>query len=110
MSIQDDRNDVETRSRMARALATNGFDDVQVISRESGLEVLTEKRIELLERLRDEEFESVTDLADALDRDKGDVSRDLKLLTRHRVTTYAHDGNRKIPKLAHETVVVEPIP
>lgn len=109
MSVQDDREDVWQRSRMGRALAEAGFEDVQVISRKSAREVLTEKRIELLERLRDGEFESVTDLADDLDRDKGDVSRDLTLLTRKGVVTYGKDGTRKVPELAHETIVVEPI-
>lgn len=109
MSIQDDQTDVRRRGKMARVLAKAGFDDVYVMDREAGKAVLTEKRLELLERLKDETFESVTDLADAVGRDKADVSRDLKLLTHHRMTTYDHDGNRKVPKLAHETIVVEPI-
>lgn len=109
MSVKEDESAARRRGRMARVLAANGFDGVQVISRESAREVMTEKRLELLERLRDGEFDSVSDLADAVGRDKGDVSRDLKLLTRNGVVTYGLEGNRKVPELTGETIVVEPL-
>lgn len=99
----------EKRAAMARALATGGFDDVLVLRQSTAGEVLTEKRRELLEYLRDHEPESVRAAARALDRDKGVVSRDLALLAEHDVVTYRRDGVGKAPRLKRETVVVEPV-
>lgn len=71
--------------------------------------MLTEKRNELLDRLREGEVKSVRDLARQLERDKSSVSRDLSLLAQHDLIEYQHDGSRKIPSIKHETVIIEPI-
>lgn len=107
MAIQQSR--VEKRARMARALAEAGFEDVYVLDHESAERVLTEKRRELLDRIREGTVESVRDLADELGRDKAAVSRDLDLLARHDVVEFTHDGSRKVPHIKHQTVVVEPV-
>jgi predicted transcriptional regulator len=107
MSIQ--RTRTEKRADIARALATAGFEDVYVLDRESAEQVLTAKRTELLDRLREEDAESVRDLARTLDRDKGSVSRDLDTLARHDLVTFRERGTRKIPTVKHETVIVEPL-
>lgn len=104
------RDAVKKRGRIARTLVKEGdFSDVFVLDRRGGRRVLTKERLELLDHLRDEDVESIRGLADALDRDKADVSRDLDTLFEAGVLTFESDGNRKIPELAHETVVVEPI-
>ena len=93
-----------------RLLAEAGFcPNFLVIDLETAKSVLTERRMELLETIRDEEIESVTDLAESLDRDKAAVSRDLDLLFEQDMIIYERDGSRKIPKLKHEAVVVEPL-
>ncbi len=107
MSVQQNRP--EKRAKVAQALAKEGFEDVYVLDRESAEHVLTEKRTAVLDRLRDEEVESVRGLARELDRDKGSVSRDLAVLARHDLVEFREDGTRKIPVLKHETVIVEPV-
>lgn len=107
MSVQ--RSRAEKRARIARALAKEGFEDVYVLDRESAEHVLTAKRTELLDRVREAEIESVRSLARELDRDKGSVSRDLEILARHDLVAFREDGTRKIPVVKHETVLVEPV-
>ncbi len=43
----------EKRGEIARALAEHGMEDVYVIDRESAREILTEKRTELLDALKE---------------------------------------------------------
>lgn len=101
--------DAMRRADLARALASGGFEDVHVVDRETGAKLLTEKRRELVDRLRESEVESVRSLAADLERDVAAVSRDLDLLFEHDVVAFGTDGQRKIPRLKHELVVVEPI-
>lgn len=93
----------------ARRLTEAGIVNFLLIDLETAKSVLTDRRMELLETIRDEEVESVTDLADGLGRDKAAVSRDLDLLFEQDLIVYEREGSRKIPKLKHETVVVEPL-
>lgn len=99
----------EERARMARALANGGYDDVHIISHQSANQVLTPERSRIIGYLFQQEAESVSGLAKALDREKGAVSRDLSVLAQHDVIELVDHGNRKTPELKHETVVVEPI-
>lgn len=101
--------DVELRAQMARALARGGMSGVQVISLEQAEELLTPRRRELIRELRDHEYESVRALARGLDRDKGQVSRDLALLSEHAIITYDSDGRSKSPRLTQQHLVIEPL-
>jgi len=93
-----------------RLLAEAGFSpNFLVIDLDTAKSVLTDRRMELLETIRDEPIESVTGLAETLGRDKAAVSRDLDLLFEQDMIVYERDGSRKIPQLKHETVVVEPL-
>lgn len=100
---------VEKRMRLSRALSEAGYADVLVLSHESGRKILTSNRLEILDRLREGSVESVRALAAELGRDKGGVSRDLKLLAERDVIEYDDTGRAKAPQLKHDTVVVEPI-
>ncbi len=99
----------DRRKQMARALARGGMEGVHVLSHESAAEILTPKRRDLITYLAENEIVSVRDLARQLDRDKGQVSRDLETLARHGVISFETDGRAKKPYLQHEHVVVEPI-
>lgn len=101
--------DIDKRAHIARALAKEGFDDVLVLDQESAREILTDRRIGLLSVLRTEEVESIRDLADRLERDKGDVSRDVTTLAKHDLVELQTEGRRKVPRIKHETVIVEPL-
>jgi predicted transcriptional regulator len=94
---------------MARSLARGGMEGAQVISWESAKTVLTPKRREIVEVLRQQQVDSVRDLARTLDRDKGQVSRDLADLAEIGVIRYEKNGNAKRPLLTQEHIVVEPI-
>lgn len=102
-----DRADL--RGKMARSLAQGGMSDVQVISWESAETVLTPKRRELLETLRETDPESVRALARKLGRDKSQVSTDLSTLAELGIIRYETNGNAKAPRLTQDHIVVEPI-
>lgn len=106
---RDDSEPAERRAQMARALAQGGMDGVQVISFESAEKVFTPKRRELIKTLRTQDVESVRDLARRVDRDKGQVSRDLGVLAEHSVISYDEEGRAKRPYLTQEHIVVEPM-
>ena len=97
------------RKKMARALAKGGMTGVYVLSHESAERVLTEKRRELIDVLRREEVESVRDLARRVERDKAQVSRDLRVLAKHGVVNFEDSGRKKRPYLENDHLVVEPI-
>jgi predicted transcriptional regulator len=99
----------DRRGKLARAAAQGGFEDVHVVSRETATEVLTPRRTELLDYLGQHEVSSVRDLARGVERDKGTVSRDLALLAEHDLVVFDADGARKVPRLAHTTILVEPL-
>lgn len=97
------------RNAFSETLASNGFDDVLVLSRERAEDVFHERRLEILDALRSAEPESVRELAGTLGYDKGVVSRDLRRLARIDVIEYEDRGRSKAPRLAHRHVVVEPV-
>lgn len=107
MATQQDRP--RSKTAFMRLLAEAGLSDFLVLEKEAADEVLTERRLELLERIQDEGDESVTDLAASLGRDKAAVSRDLAVLFEHSLIDFEHEGRRKIPVVWHETVLIEPI-
>lgn len=69
----------------------------------------TPKRQESIEALGLGEYESVQQFARELDRDKGQVSRDLKTLSKHATISSDEQDRSKPPWLNQEHVVVEPI-
>lgn len=97
------------RSDMAKALARGGMEGVHVLTLEQAESVLTPKRQEIIEALGHDEYESVRQLARELDRDKGQVSRDLKVLSEHAIVSFDEQGRSKSPYLTQEHVIVEPI-
>lgn len=97
------------RSKMAKALARGGMEGVHVLSLEQADEVLTPKRQEIIEALGHGEYASVRALARELDRDKGQVSRDLQVLSKHAIVSFDEQGRSKSPRLTQEHIVVEPI-
>lgn len=106
---EDVSPEVARRERLADALTAAGYQDVYVLAREDARQVLDEHRVAILDYLRDHEVSSVSELADALDRDVGNVSRDLQVLADHGIVNMTVDGRAKVPELVHEHVVVEPL-
>lgn len=102
---------IETRPKaeFARRLAEAGYEDFLVLEKADAESVLTAKRQELLETIATEDVASITDLAERVDRDVSIVHRDLDLLFKYSLVTYEESGGRKIPRLKHEHVFVEPL-
>ena len=90
-------------SAMARALMREGFEDVLILS--AGENVLTPRRKELYTRIKEDRGECVSELAEALDRDTGAVSRDLDTLFEYDVVDFERDGPRKVPVQKYTDVV-----
>jgi predicted transcriptional regulator len=80
---------------------------VQVINWEAAEEVLTPKRREQIETLRNSEVESVQGLAREVGRDKPQANHDLGLLAEHGVIQYGKDSNTKQSRLTQQHIVVE---
>ncbi|CQH65220.1 HTH domain protein (plasmid) [Halobacterium hubeiense] len=97
------------RQQMARALTKGGMDDVHVVSHDTADAVLTDRRREIINTLKESSPESVRALARQLGRDKAAVSRDLRELAEHNIITYEEDGRAKRPILTQDHVVIEPI-
>jgi predicted transcriptional regulator len=72
-------------------------------------EVLSLRRQEIVEALGQGAYESVRAFARELERDKGQVSRDLRVLAEHGIVTFETDGRSKSPRLTQEHVITEPI-
>lgn len=103
------RERVLLRDHVGGALSSAGFGDVLVLSHEQADRVLTPARREIIEVLSTTPVGSLRDLADRLDRDPGNLSRDLQVLVAENVVRYVQDGRAKRPELKHQTIVQEPL-
>lgn len=100
---------LELRNAFSETLAQHGFSDVLVLARERAGDVFHERRLEVLDYLREHDPDSVRALARELNYDKGVVSRDLQKLRRLDVVEFEDDGRAKAPRLKHRHVVIEPV-
>jgi predicted transcriptional regulator len=98
-----------TRHKAGEALAKAGFGDVQVLSHEQADQVLTPARRAIIDTLATHDVSSLRDLATHLDRDPGNLSRDMKVLVAENVIRYEEDGKAKRPELKHDTIITEPL-
>jgi predicted transcriptional regulator len=103
----DDR--LEFRAAFAETLTKHGYPDTLVLGRERADEVFHERRLNILDYLKDHNPESVRALATELGYDKGVVSRDLQDLAQIDVIEYKETSRSKAPRLKHAHVVIEPV-
>lgn len=101
---------VKRRHHVAEALPTDRFGDVLVVSQESADRVLTPKRRELIDVLATFEVDSQRELAERLERDPGNVKRDLTILIEEGVVAREKEGRSYRPYLKYDTVIAEPVP
>lgn len=99
----------ESRVEYLRRLSEAGFDDALILRRDTAEEVLTEKRMELVAEIANDDVPSMRELARRVDRDISIVSRDLDVLFEASVIDFEQEGRSKRPVLAHENVLVEPV-
>jgi len=81
--------------RLMKALASRGIKDALILKPDTAKKVLTEKRIELVRTIKDEEVTSIKELSEKVDRKVEAVHRDLKILQRNGVVTFIEKGGRK---------------
>jgi DNA-binding transcriptional ArsR family regulator len=107
--IESEELDIDVK--FTRALREGGFDDFFMLDRETAREVLTEERLRLIDAIDEhrDEISSKSDLSKIVGRDVSAVHRDLDILFENGLIRYEKVGNRRIPKLAYEHIVVEPI-
>lgn len=70
-------------------------------------QLLTDRRMELLEEVMEHPPESIRALADRLDRDVHDVHDDLHLLAEYGIIHFTADGRAKKPHVPYDTVRIE---
>ena len=103
--LDDDRIEL-----IKRLIEDNEDKSIHVLPKEVAREVLTEKRMEIITVLRENEISSKRDLARELDRDIKNVSNDLDILWKYSVIDYEDgEGTSKIPVLAADEIIVEPL-
>lgn len=76
------------------------------IERMNQLKALTEKRMELLRTVREEEPSSIREAAELVDRDVKNVFDDLCLLDKFDVIDLIRKGKRKKPVIKRKIIVV----
>jgi predicted transcriptional regulator len=70
-------------------------------------QLLTDRRMELLEAVMEHPPKSIRALADRLDRDVHDVHDDLHLLAEYDIIHFEADGRAKKPYVPYDTVRIE---
>ncbi|MDL5363889.1 transcriptional regulator [Halalkalicoccus sp. NIPERK01] len=70
-------------------------------------QLLTDRRMELLEEVMKHPPESIRALASRLDRDVHDVHNDLHLLAEYGIIHFEEDGRSKKPYVPYDTVRIE---
>jgi predicted transcriptional regulator len=107
---QTQEQDNERKKNFARILAENGYRENTLITDKEGFQkITTDKRMEILETLAEQEVDSVQSLADYLDRDRGNLSRDLDILFQEDMIGFEREDNRKKPLLKHNKIVPQPV-
>ena len=69
--------------------------------------ILTEKRIELIQFLMENEVESTSDLAKKLDRGVKEVSEDIRLLEEYGIVKVEKEGRSKKPSVPYEKIDID---
>ena len=69
--------------------------------------IFTEKRIEIVREIINEEFNSIRALAESLERDIKNVWDDLCLLNKFGVIEFQVSGKRKIPLVRKRKIIIK---
>lgn len=103
---EENKNEKEFAKTMLEA----GYRGETLITDKEGFKkITTDKRLEILSKLKEEQIESVQDLADKLNRDRANLSRDLDTLFKEDMINYEREGKKKKPKLKHSRIAIRPL-
>ena len=102
-------SELEFRAAFSETFTQDGFPDTLVLARDRAEDLFSDRRLEIVDYLKDNSPRSVRALADSLGYDKGVVSRDLQKLAELNVIEYEENGRAKAPRLKHRHVAIEPV-
>jgi predicted transcriptional regulator len=85
---------------------TQSHDSKYNIGFRQARDLLTDKKIEILEALNQDEFDSIRELVEYVERDKKNVSEDLQELALHRIIEINRNGKAKKPELKHNDIKI----
>ena len=110
MDAPEDLNfveDEETREFIDRVFGSYPNQSIYIIPTEIAREVMSEKRLEILEVLRERDVSGIRELARKVDRDPSTVKKDLDKLWKYGLINYEEEGYRKKPVRTADKVIVE---
>lgn len=108
-SDESDPARIKHRYQLSQAISGE-FGDVLILSSETADEALTPKRRELLNAIAHREIKSQNQLAEILDRDPGNVKRDLAVLIDAGVVGREKEGRAYRPYVKFDLVLAEGVP
>lgn len=82
--------------------AVRSFDSVADVR-----QLLTDRRVELMRSIMTASPDSITDLADRLDRNYSDIHSDVQVLADHHIVYFDTDGRTKRPVIPYNRVHVD---
>ena len=91
----------------AKSLSDSGYDETLILDLET-VRKLTDNDIEVIEKLKNGDIVSVSGLADELDRDQANVSRNLQKLYKLDIVNIENEGRTVTPKLKHDYLTIDP--
>jgi len=98
----------ETRDFIKKVLKEDREETVNIVPKEAARKIMTEKKLEILHTLDEKEVSGVRDLAGEIDRDPGQVTKDLKQLWQYGLMDYEKNGRKKEPVRTADKIVIEP--
>lgn len=98
----------ETREFIDRVLKRTPEESVNIIPSDLAREIMTEKKLEILETVQEEDVTGIRDLARKVERDPSTVKKDLDKLWKYGLINYKEEGNRKKPVRTADKIVIEP--
>jgi len=107
-SGNDNKSGIQDNRNLMELLLKEGYEDF-LLTDPKVVRKLTDKRIELLQKIKEEEVESVKELADETDRSWANVSNDLDLLAQEGFIEFERNGKQKKPVLRAQKIFVKPI-
>lgn len=94
---------------LSKYLLKEGFEDVLFLNHDTARKVLTEKRKEIIETIKNGDVESIRGLSRKLGRKENVVHEDLGILFEAGIIDFEKEKNRKEPVLRHKNIFVKPI-
>ncbi|WP_157512811.1 hypothetical protein [Halapricum sp. CBA1109] len=66
--------------------------------------LLTDRRVEVMRTIMNQDPDSISDLADQLDRNYSDIHADVEVLANHHIVYFETEGQRKRPVIPYERI------